>query len=73
MYNNAAVGMAMVSLDRRILSINETSARITGYSVEELVNTDPGRLSHPDDVTVGMAQFADLVAGRIRSPIPHAV
>jgi PAS domain S-box-containing protein len=65
MYNNAAVGMAMMSLDRRILSINETSARITGYSVEELVNTDPGRLSHPDDVAVGMAQFADLVAGRI--------
>ena len=65
MYNNAAVGMAMMSLDRRILSINETSARITGYSVEELINTDPGRLSHPDDTAVGMEQFADLVAGRI--------
>ena len=65
MYNNAAVGMAMMSLDRRILSINETSARITGYSVEELINTNPGRLSHPDDVAVGMDQFVDLVAGKI--------
>ena len=65
MYNNAAVGMAMMSLDRRILNINETSARITGYSVEELVNTNPGRLSHPDDIAVGMDQFVDLVAGRI--------
>ena len=65
MYNNAAVGMAMMSLDRRILNINETSARITGYAVEELVNTNPGRLSHPDDIAVGMDQFVDLVAGRI--------
>ena len=47
MYNNAAVGMAMISLDRRILSINETSARITGYSVEELVNTDPAGFRIP--------------------------
>ncbi len=65
MYNNAAVGMATISLDRRILSVNETSARITGYSVEELLNTDPGRLSHPDDAAVGMAQFGDLIAGKI--------
>jgi PAS domain S-box-containing protein len=65
MYDNAAVGMAMVSLDRRILSVNETSARITGYSVEELRNSDPGGLSHPDDVAIGMAQFRDLVAGKI--------
>ena len=65
MYNNAAVGMAMMSLDRRIISVNETSARITGYSVEELVNTNPGRLSHPEDIAVGMDQFVDLVAGRI--------
>ncbi len=65
MYNNAAVGMATISLDRRILNLNETSARITGYTVEELLNTDPGRLSHPDDAAVGMAQFSDLIAGRI--------
>jgi PAS domain S-box-containing protein len=65
MYNNAAVGMAMMSLDRRIIGVNETSARITGYSVAELVNTNPGRLSHPDDIAVGMDQFGDLVAGRI--------
>ena len=42
MYNNAAVGMAMMSLDRRILSVNETSARITGYSVAESGQHRPG-------------------------------
>lgn len=65
MYNNAAVGMAMMSLARHVLSANETSARITGYSVEELLDSDPVLLSHPDDVAVGMVQFGDLVAGRI--------
>ncbi|HEY9076146.1 MAG TPA: PAS domain S-box protein [Anaerolineaceae bacterium] len=65
MYDNVAVGMAMMSLDRKIIHINQTSARMTGYSLEELVGTDPTRLSHPDDLQIGREQFSDLTAGKI--------
>ncbi|RPH61918.1 MAG: PAS domain S-box protein, partial [Chloroflexi bacterium] len=65
MYDNAAVGMAMMSLDRKIININQTSAQMTGYSLEELVGTDPTRLSHPDDLQIGREQFQELVAGKI--------
>jgi PAS domain S-box-containing protein len=65
MYDNAAVGMAIMSLDRRILSINQVSARMTGYSAEELAGMDPSQLSHPEDIEIGMEEYRDMVAGTI--------
>ena len=65
MYHNAAVGMAMMSLDRKILSINQTAATMTGYTLEELYNTDPTRLSHPDDIPIGREEFIAMVAGKL--------
>jgi PAS domain S-box-containing protein len=65
MYDNAAVGMAMMSLDRKIISINQVAEKMTGYAPDELYKTDPSRLSHPDDVQIGMEQFKDMVAGKI--------
>lgn len=65
MYDNAAVGMAMMSLDRRIISINQIAAKMTGYTLAELFNTDPSLLSHPDDVEVGRAQFVEMVKGNL--------
>ena len=65
MYDNAAVGMAMMTLDRKIISINQTAATMTGYTLDELYGTDPGRLSHPDDLHIGMEQFQDMVNGKI--------
>jgi PAS domain S-box-containing protein len=65
MYDNAAVGMAMMSLDRKIISINQVAEKMTGYTPDELYNSDPSRLSHPDDVQIGIEQFKDMVAGKI--------
>jgi PAS domain S-box-containing protein len=66
MYDNAAVGMARMSLDRKVLSINQTAARMTGYTMAELVGTDPGRLAYPDDAQIGAAEFREMVSGKIR-------
>jgi PAS domain S-box-containing protein len=65
MYDNTAVGMAMMSVDRKIISVNQACARMTGYTPEELVDADPTSLSHPEDVGIGIPQFQDMVAGRI--------
>lgn len=65
MYDNAAVGMAMMSLDRRITSINQTAAIMTGYTLEELFNSDPTRLSYPEDIRIGMEEFGEMTAGKL--------
>ncbi|MBN1667562.1 MAG: PAS domain S-box protein [Anaerolineales bacterium] len=65
MYNNAAVGIAMMSLERRVISVNETSARITGYSIPELLSINPVQLSHPADAEIGAPEFRALAAGKL--------
>jgi PAS domain S-box-containing protein len=65
MYENMTVGTAMISLDRRVISANQAAARMTGYALEELLGIDPSRLSHPDDLEIGRAQFLEMAAGKI--------
>ena len=65
MYDNAAVGMSMMSLDRKVISINPTAAQMTGYTFEELYNTDPSLLSYPEDRPIGVEQFRQMVAGEL--------
>lgn len=63
MFDNAAVGMALMTLDRRIVSINQITEKIIGYPIEELKDMDPTELSHPDDREIGMGEFREMVAG----------
>jgi PAS domain S-box-containing protein len=65
MFDNAAVGMAMMTMDRRILQINKATERITGYPLEELMQINPSQLSHPDDRYLDRALFEKLVRGEI--------
>ena len=64
MFDHAAVGMALLTLDRRVLEVNQSTSRITGYSLAELSALDPVQLTHPDDREVGQEAFRELVAGR---------
>jgi len=64
MFDNVSVGMSMMSLDRRALSVNQAAARITGYTVEELSGINAALLSYPADRQIGMAEFQELVAGK---------
>lgn len=63
MFDHAPVGMALLTLDRRILQLNQSAARITGYPLEELKALDPTQLVHPADRDVGQAEFRALLAG----------
>jgi PAS domain S-box-containing protein len=65
MYDNAAVGMAMMSVDRKIVSINQVAAHMTGYTPEELYRTDPSQLSHLDDLQIGREQFMAMTSGEL--------
>jgi len=63
-FDNAAVGIAMMTLDRRIVQINPTVTRLTGYSPEEMYSIDPTDMVDAEDRFIDRDLFLDLVAGR---------
>jgi PAS domain S-box-containing protein len=65
MFDNAAVGMALMSMDRKVLQINQATERITGYPLEELMVVDPSTLAYPDDRYLDRALLEQLVRGEI--------
>jgi PAS domain S-box-containing protein len=64
MFENAAVGVALMTLDRHILQINPTVTRITGYSAEEIANFDPSEMVVVEDRFLDRELFQELVAGK---------
>ena len=64
MFENTSVGVAVMSLNRRILDINHAAEKIIGRTKAELTDLDPAELSHPDDIQIGQIEFADMVSGK---------
>ena len=48
-FDNVAVGVAVMSLERRPISFNAATERIVGYTADELQNIDPRLLAVPED------------------------
>lgn len=63
MFDNTAVGMALMSIDRKVIQVNQAAERITGYPVSELLNTNPSSLAHPDDHLLDKELFEQLTNG----------
>jgi PAS domain S-box-containing protein len=64
MYDNAAVGVAVMTLDRRIVQVNQTAERMTGYSQEEIGHIDPTILVIEEDRIMDRQNFVELVEGK---------
>ncbi len=64
MYDNAAVGVAVISLDRKITQINQRAARLTGYTEEEIGQLDPSLLAIEEDRYIDRHWFVELVEGK---------
>lgn len=64
-FHSASIGKAISSCDLRILQVNDVMCRTTGYSREELLAMDQpiARLTHPDDLDVGMEGVRAMLAG----------
>ena len=63
MFDHAPVGMALLTLERRILQVNQSAVRITGYTTDELKRLAPADLALPDDRAIGQETFQQLIAG----------
>lgn len=62
-FENAAIGMALVSPSGQWLRVNQALCRIVGYSAAELLCTDFQTLTHPDDLRADLASVQEMLAG----------
>ena len=65
-FEQGLIGMAVTSVDKRWLEVNDRLCEILGYSREELVQTSWVALTHPDDIEPNLRLFNTLLAGKIQ-------
>jgi len=66
MFENAAIGIALVDLDGRPITANPTLENMLGYSLDELKEMVFTEFTHPEDASKDWEQFQSLIAGEIR-------
>jgi diguanylate cyclase (GGDEF)-like protein/PAS domain S-box-containing protein len=66
-FDNAAIGMALVTPEGRWLQVNQSLCQLLGYSQKELMAMDYLDVLHPSDLGPSLASFKDLLRGRIPS------
>lgn len=64
-FNQAAVGIDLATLDGQYLKVNQKLCDILGYSQEALLGKNVKEVSHPEDVNTGEAEREQLYAGAI--------
>jgi PAS domain S-box-containing protein len=64
-FEQGLIGMAVTSVDKRWLEVNDRLCEIIGYSREELAKTNWEALTHPDDIEPNRGLFNPLLAGEI--------
>lgn len=60
-FDNAAIGMAMVTPEGNFLRINRSFCTLVGYSEAELLQTDFQSITHPDDREADLALVQSLL------------
>lgn len=64
-FHNAQVGMATCTLDGRLLSVNNSLAKMLGRDSRELLRHTFLDLSHPEDSKIPRRKLVDLLRGRV--------
>ena len=64
-FDQAAMGVARVSVDGRFLEVNDRLCAITGYGHDELRDMRFQTITHPDDLGTDRAKLAALLAREI--------
>jgi PAS domain S-box-containing protein len=62
-FDNTLFGMAIVGLDGRYLRVSQSLCRITGFSEQELQQTNFSAITYPDDVSEGLGFRHALMEG----------
>jgi PAS domain S-box-containing protein len=66
-FEEAPIGMAVISLDSRLLQVNKAFCEMLGYSEQELTARTLSVITHPDDVGKDGLLAAQMLKGAITS------
>ncbi len=66
-FEHAASGISHVSLDGRLLRVNQTFCQLVGYSADELMQLRFQDITHPDDVAADLRMLQQSIAGERNS------
>ena len=66
-YENAAVGIALVSEEGRWLHINDSLCSLVGYDRDQLTHMTFQEITHPDDLETDLGLVTQMLEGRIDS------
>jgi len=64
LFNNMAVGAALVDKNGYVLAANEADCRFLGYSQKEIVGMHFSEFTYSEDLDVDMKLFDDLIKGK---------
>ena len=64
-FDNAAIGMAIVSLEGRWLQVNPSLCQMLGYSEAGLLATTFQDITHPEDLEIDLSHVHQMLAGEI--------
>lgn len=67
MFDAAAIGMALVSLEGQFIKVNQALCRMVGYNADELLQKSFQNITHPDDLEIDMAFVRQLLEGSLLS------
>lgn len=66
-FEHAVIGMALLGLDGRFLTVNPSLCGIAGYTAQELLATNFQAITHPDDLEYDLEQMRQMLEGEILS------
>ncbi|MFN6483142.1 MULTISPECIES: PAS domain S-box protein [unclassified Nostoc] len=66
-FNQAAVGIKLETLDGNFLKANQKLCEILGYSQEEILQKNFRDITHPEDIQIYVNQLQKLIAGKIET------
>ena len=64
-FEDAAIGMALVSVEGRFLKVNRAVCALVGYPEEELLHKTFQEITHPEDLDLDLAFLTQLALGEI--------
>ena len=66
-FHHSAIGIALVSLEGKLLRVNDAFCSFIGYGQSEMLALDFQSITHPEDLNADLDQLERLLAGEFRS------
>lgn len=65
-FDDAAIGMALISPDGQFLQVNRSLCEMVGYSEAELLRLNSLEITHPDDIEINLAAAMQVLKEKQR-------